>query len=303
MTLNFDFGKVTLTEFGVGRDDDDGRAFVAVPVDTEVQAVLREMAVATWEAMQKDAKDPAKYEPSEKHGGTEYLYLPLDDDLAASVRDLHTAENLPLDFHALADPDTVFCYFARMTDNKARRLTALRRAAQFKGVLKSRGRLMRLADDSLRIIDEPVFRLDNDFDILMDSASVHILRPGGFEFAGNLQRAILEAVPQNVRAIQKDLAFVDFASIEQYASKHPRAARYLSSIRGAKETKNVDRKALRELCASTGVDVTESKGMIFVAAGHEIGFLEVLDRRRYRLELVRGQPERFKATSRRKIDG
>jgi hypothetical protein len=34
-----------------------------------------------------------------------------------------------------------------------------------------------------------------------------------------------------------------------------------------------------------------------------MGFLEVLDRRRYELELVKGQPERFKAESRTKLNG
>ena len=38
---------------------------------------LREMVQATWDAMQRDKDGPAKYEPSEKHGSTEYLYLPL----------------------------------------------------------------------------------------------------------------------------------------------------------------------------------------------------------------------------------
>jgi len=33
-----------------------------------------------------------------------------------------------------------------------------------------------------------------------------------------------------------------------------------------------------------------------------MGFLEVLDRRRYRVELVKGSGERFKAGSRRKIE-
>jgi len=33
-----------------------------------------------------------------------------------------------------------------------------------------------------------------------------------------------------------------------------------------------------------------------------MGFLEVLDRRRYELELVKGLPERYKASSRRKIE-
>ena len=65
---------------------------------------------------------------------------------------------------------------------------------------------------------------------------VHILRPSGFEFAGQLQQAILDAVPENIKAIRKDLAFVDFDGIEAYAAKHPRAARYLASIRAQEET-------------------------------------------------------------------
>src|SRR5581483_3472712 len=113
MKLEFDIGNVTITEFGVGRDYGNGQTFVAVPVDGKVQSVLREMVAATWKAMQKDEDGPTKYQPSEKHGGTEYLYLPMDDDLAGTVRDLHEAANLSLHALALHDPAKVFCYFAR----------------------------------------------------------------------------------------------------------------------------------------------------------------------------------------------
>jgi hypothetical protein len=302
MKINFDFAAVSVTEFGVGRDEDHGQTFVSMSVDANVQTALREMTEATWEAMQRDADGPALYEPSEKHGSTEYLHLPLNDVLAAPIRDLHLATNLPIDSQALADPASVFCYFARMTDAKGRRLTGLRRATQFKGVLKSRG-LLRIDTDALRLIQERVFKLDNDFDLLVDSSHVHILRPSGFEFAGHLQEAILGAVPQNIAAIQKDLKFVAFADIQEYAGKHPRAARYLASIRGLKETSNIDKGALKRLCKSNGVEISESKGTITVSAGHELDFLEVLDRRRYQLELVKGSPERFRAGSRKKIDG
>ncbi len=302
MNLNFDIGNVMVTEFGVGRDDGNGQTFVAVPVDASVQAALREMVEATWEAMQRDVDGPGKYEPSEKHGGTEYLYLSLDDDLATSVRELHQAANLSVNASALAEPADVFCYFARLTDAKPQRLTALRRATQFKGILRSKGRLVRMLDDSLQIIEDTVFKLDGDFDLLVDSANVHILRPSGFEFAGKLQQAILDAVPDNIQAIAKDISFVEFSSLEEYASKHPRAARYLASIRAQGETNNIDKAALVRLCKQTGVEVTESNGKLAVDTGHEMGFLEVLDRRRYELELVKGQPERFKAASRRKIN-
>lgn len=301
MNLEFDIGNVTVTEFGVGRDDGNGQTFVAVPVDADVQAALREMVQATWDAMQKDEDGPAKYEPSEKHGATEYLYVDLADDLASSLRELHEAANLDIAAAALEDPSDVFCYFARLTDKKQRLLTALRRATQFKGVLKKR--LIRFVTDSLKLIDDRVFKLDNDFDLLVDSASVHILHPSGFEFAGELQQAILDAVPENIKAIRKDLAFVDFGGIEEYVGKHPRAARYLASIRGQEETKSIDKAALKSLCKRTGVEVSESKGKVIVSIGHEMGFLEVLDRRRYEVSLVKEMPERYRAASRRKING
>ena len=303
MKLEFDLGSVTVTEFGLGRDDGNGQTFVVVPVDAGVQGALREMVQATWAAMQKDEEGPAKYEPSEKHGGTEYLYLPLDDDLAGSVRELHDAASLNIDAAALSDPTDVFCYFARLTDKKKRRLTALRRATQFKGVLKSKNRLVRMLDDTLKIIEDTVFKLDNDFDLLVDSANVHIWRPSGFEFAGRLQQAILDAVPSNIAAIHKDLGFVEFDGIAAYASKHPRAARYLASIRGQEETRNIDKSLLKKLCKQTGVEVKESNGKVSVTNGHEMGFLEVLDRRRYEVSLVKEKPERYRAASRRKING
>lgn len=301
MNLEFDPGKMTLVEFGVGHDDGNGQTYVAVPVDTKVQDVLREMVQATWQAMQQDEDGPTRYEPSDKHGSVEYLYLPLDDDMAAGVRDLHEAVNLPMDAAALTSPADMFCYFVRLTDSRQRKLTALRRATQFKGIIKNKGRLIRLLDDTMQIVEDTLFKLDSDFDLLIDAKNVHILRPSGFEFAGKLQRAILDAVPSNVAAIKAELTFIEFDGIERYAAKHPRAARYLASIRGQEEMKDIDKVALKRLCKGTGVDVSESKGKVIIADGHEMAFLQVLDRRRYQLELVKDKPEKFVAGSRKLI--
>ncbi len=290
MKLNFDLTNVKLTEFGVG---------VYVPVDAGVQAALREMAADTWSSMQEESDDPPRYEPSEKHAGEEYVYLPLDDELSAPLKALHQAVNLVPNANVLADPGSVFCYFARLTDRKGRHLTALRRATQFKGVLKNR--LIRLANDALKIIEDKVFKLDTDFDLLIDEANVHILRPSGFEFVGQLQSAVLEAVPQNIKLIQKDIGFVDFDGIAAYAARHPRAARYLASIRGQKESKNIDKRKLKELCNATGVEIHEVSGKVVVDDDHVMGFLEVLDRRRYEIELVKDAPERYRAASRQPL--
>ena len=104
-----------------------------------------------------------------------------------------------------------------------------------------------------------------------------------------------------IAAIKAELTFIEFDGIGQYAAKHPRAARYLASIRAQEEMKNIDKAALKKLCKITGVDVSESKGKVFIADGHEMAFLQVLDRRRYQLELVKDKPEKFVAASRKPI--
>jgi hypothetical protein len=300
MMLEFDFNQIRTVEFGLGRDDGDGRTFCLIVVDVDVQDALQEMAEATWAAMQELTDTPPRYEPSEKHAGVEYLHLPLADDLAASMRELHEANNLPIDSAALNNPEIIFCYFARFTDTQGRRLTALRRATQFKGILKNR--LIRLVTDALKIVEDKIFKLDTDFDLLIDALNVHILRPSGFEFAGQLQAAIMAAVPNNVTAIKADLSFVNFDVIETYASQHSRAARYLASIRSQGEAQNIDRGRLIQLCTHTGVETEEANGQITVTEKHVMGFLEVLDRRRYEIELVADAPEQYRAASRSKLD-
>ena len=300
LELEFSLDEVKLVEFGIGRDDDE-QTFVAVPVDNGVQEVLQSMVLSTWQALQHDGDGATKYTPSDKHAEKDYLYLPVTDDMTAGVRRLHQAANLPIDAKALTVPGNVYCYFVRLTDERQRKLTALRRASQFKGIVKNKGRLVRWLDDTLQIVEDTIFKLDTDFDLLIDAKNVHILRPSGFEFAGKLQQAILNAVPDNVSAIKAELSFIEFDTIGHYAAKHPRAARYLASIRGQADMKHIDRTALEKLCKDTGVDIYDSKGKIIVADGHEMSFLQVLDRRRYRLELVRGKPERFVAANRKQI--
>lgn len=301
MKLDFALGDITVTEFGVGRDAEYGQEFVTLPVDAEVQGALIEMAEATWTSLQRGDEEPDKYQPSEKHATTEYLYIPLDDPLAEPLRDLHQSAQLPINASALADPSNVFSYFARLVDTNDRRLTAVRRASQFKGILKSRNRLVRMVDDTLEIIEDTVFKLDSAFDILIDNANVHILRPSGFEFLGRLQQAILDAVSANVERVRNDLTFVDFDGIEEYASTRPRAARYLASILSQDGLSRIDKPLLKKLSKQTAVDLSESKGKLTVAEGHEMGFLEVLDRRRYEVSLVKEQRELYRAGSRRRI--
>ena len=300
MNMDFNLSAITATEFGVGRETDGSTGFGAVPVDAGVKSALLSMAQATMDKIEFTDSAPGVYEPAEKHGSTEYLVVRSGGTLDAVIRELHNADSLAFDDARLSDPETISFYFARFTDDAHRRLTAIRRAAQFKGVLKRK--LLRFDDDTLKIVDDNVFKLDSDFDILVDSAYTHIWRPSAFEFIGRLKQVILDAVPANVGAIASDLPFIELSGIEEYAQSRPRAARYLASIR-SQALEGMDQGALIQLCNSTGVDIQEANGKIEVKAGGEMGFLEVLDRRRYRVELVPERPEQFRAPSRVRIDG
>ncbi len=224
----------------------------------------------------------------------------LEGGLATVVHNLHTADNLTPDPQGLAAPKKVFCYFARLFGQGGQSLTALKRAIWFKGLLKRP--LLHWFDDAYGIVDGPLFKLDLDFDILVDSQVIHILRPSGFEYVARIQREVLQAVPQIFSDLQADLPFVDLSSVEEFARDRSQAARLAASVRSRRRVENVNQIALLDQCGRTDVRVeTGENGRLRVAKGHELGFLEVLDRRRYDVELVTGAPEAFRAASRTKI--
>ena len=74
-------------------------------------------AADTWSAM-REKGDPDEYQPSEKYASLEYVYISTDDSLAVLLRDLHRANNVPLDATALEEPGNIFCYFARLSDQR-----------------------------------------------------------------------------------------------------------------------------------------------------------------------------------------
>ena len=188
-----------------------------------------------------------------------------------------------------------------MLDDGGRRITAIRRASGFKGVLKST-LLAQLTGDGLELYQGKMFKLDNDFDIIVDSEHVHVWRPNSFESVGRLKQDILDAVPNNIEAIEDAIDYIDFGAIHIYARERIMAARYLASIRAQVSEGPISKDALVSLCSYTNVAIEERNGKIFVAKENVMSFLEVLDRRRYGIELVEGQREQFRASSRQRID-
>ena len=307
MKFDLDLQKIDSIEFGVGRDDRVDAPFVAAPIDPSVRGALIEMVTATMDAMLRNNEKPESYSPSEKYTSTEYLIFPLGDTLgvteteptASMLLNLHSnRDSFTNDADALKNPDKIYCYFVKLRDNQGKVLTAVRRSTYFKGILKKK--ILRMDDDALRIVDDDLFKLDIDFDLLIDSENFHIWRPSSFESLGALQEEILNSVQANIQQIGQEVSFIDFDPILAYASTRPRAARYIASIKN-QQLQNIDKEKLINYCNKTGVHVFTKNGLICINQSSEMDFLEVLDRRRFEIDLSSGEAELFRAASRKLI--
>jgi hypothetical protein len=297
--LTFDLATVDVIEFGVGRETANGVQFVVIPTDEDIKAALQDMALQTVEALSKH--DEVAFAPAEKYDSVENVVTATNGEYAGILADLHRAQMLPMLATALSDPEQIVCYFARLSRADGKRLTCVRRATQFKGILKSR--LIQVITDALKIVEERTFKLDNDFDLLIDDDHIHILRASGFVVLSGIEGVVLAAVPQNIARLQANLPFVDFTSISNYAATHSRAAKVLASICSEGEANNVSKERLIAACNECGAEVQIIVDQVRPQAGHELSFLMVLDRRLFRVQLVEGQIERYQAGSRRLVQG
>ncbi len=298
--IRFDIDSVRTVEFGVGRDAEDP-SFVRVPVEGDVTDALCTMVRSTIADIQ-GSEEPRQYEPSEKYASTEYLKCALSRDYVSAIRRVHSGSNLSEDRDALREPGAVFCYFAKLGDPQGRRLTALRRASQFKGILRSPLMHRAQLSDDYRLYAKQMFKLDSGFDLLVDGETIHIWRPSGFEYLARLGSQVLAAASESFSRIREQLPFMNLESVEDYASKRVRAARLVAAIRSRERATGIDQAALVRQCRRTEVRVEVcDDGRFRVSEGNELAFLEVLDRRRYDVELVEGGREAFRAESRKRL--
>ena len=299
--LDFTLDEITSVEFGVGHRLNGEPTFGLIPVNKLATRALRQSLSKTWQGMTKE-EDSKEFDPADQLAATAYLYLDLRNPMASLFRNLQDAENLPGDSTTLATMDRAFCYFARFTDRDSKRLTALRRATQFKSLRKQSGLMIWQSDTlELELLPTPVFKLNADFDLLLDSALAHILHPKGFVSIGDIAGYILAAVADNIDAIAPQLGFVNLDPIADYANDNIRAATYLTSIKNQNWAQGFNKVTLMAFCRDNDIEVTERNQKIEVPPNRILDFLQVLDRRRYEFNLADGPPEHFKATNRQQI--
>jgi Domain of unknown function (DUF4868) len=184
-------------------------------------------------------------------------------------------------------------------DNGGRKLLGVRQATQFKGAFK--GHFLSVIDDTLRMVPDHVFKLDNQFDFLITARHVYILHPAGFERVSEIEAFVLGRAKQKTLELAQKVKFLDFGDLSEYVGKHKRAARLVAALHGRTDLAAVRRTLFCKAAEETSVSLDEVGRKLAPRKGSEIGCLELLDNRRYVTALTPGSKPAFVASSRRPV--
>ena len=295
--MDFDFGEIRQTRFGVGIKQGGEMRLYGVGPDDSVRATLGEMAEDTWNRMAETDEDPVEYDPASTYDGSDYLAVMLDDPLAEVFREIHETQTFEPGGNILENPARISCYFARLVDGNGLSLTAVRRATQFKGMVKKKGRMVRIGNDSVTLVPHDVFLLDDEFDVLVDDDMVHILHPGGFVQVGGLNAIVRAAASRNLTKLKDTLGFLDWEFDTDSWKCSLGVARRLSSV-ARQQLQGISVDLLKDRCHAGAVPFTQTANGLSFSEDSMPGLLDALGRRFYEQELIPGVKERYRAGNR-----
>jgi len=286
-------------QFGICRGDLHLGDSTIIPVDETVQGLIQQMILATRREMDLDQPHVRlpRYEPSQDYRVGSHAALPLANRLANQLRAFYEMENRPIDGNALAEPQAITAYFAIVHDHEGNKLVAIRRATQFKGVLKAH--LIRFVNDSLRAVPDRVFKLDSEFDLLIVDQAIYVHSIPAFEHLAGIDDQLRAAAIENTQELGQLLTEFDFDGMVPFVQGHKRAARLVAALRARDDLEATSATNFRRECGRSGISVNTVDGKLCPDAGHELAFLQMLDRRRYVVSLVAGRRERYEAGSRK----
>lgn len=128
-------------EFGVClKDKKNSEQLGLIPVDREVQEVLISMLSSTKTKLKCEVKGQKqeKFEYSQKYSDQETLYMPFDDENLAKIKEIYYKRNIDTCAGFIKEIKKIWYYFVIFTGDKGEKVIAFRKAAQFKGVIKSK---------------------------------------------------------------------------------------------------------------------------------------------------------------------
>lgn len=204
-----------------------------------------------------------------------------------------------LDDH-IRDIDYYFCEFRDAANAK---IVGVKKAVQFKTTLAARNKLARLVNDTLQIIEENVVKIDPLFDALITDQNIFILKPRAVEYIADMVTHVAGAATEKVRHIHDNIAFLDLSRIEEKISSHPKMARMAASIAARDDLAEFQQDKIVALATQHGVVFKEIDGRLQCRVSDEAKLLEILDARRYHLDLANDGGDPYRASARQRVSG
>ena len=300
MRDEFDFDHIRSVEFcvSVATNGDDHINYL-VPIDQSVQNALKQVLHTTLADIEPDEDDWSLYELSEKYGSKESLRADISAAEMAAVRVLHEEEGWEINARILTNPKKITYYFGVFRDSQGRKVLGVRQATQFKGAFK--GHFLSVIDDTLKMVPDHVFKLDNEFDFLVTAQHVYILRPAGFERVAEIEEYASARAREMTLGLAEKVKFLDFGGLSKYVGKHRRAARLVATLHSRNDLATIKRTMFCKSAEETGVALENVGRKLAPGKGSEIACLELLDNRRYITTLKPGPKPAFVASSRRPV--
>lgn len=287
-------------EFGICTIIEGQQAIVRIPIDDSVRTMLYEMHEEFYNTYSGIVGDPEQYQPSEKYGTTEKLIISLNNENLASLQELYNQINIPIANVALGEiACSITYYFAIFRHENGFKQIAVKRPSTFKGLLRKK--LIQFIDDTLQVLPDNVFKLDNDFDFIIHENLIDILHPTGFNFIANIDEEILRSAAATTRQLAARIQFINFNYLADFVGRSKTAAKLVASIKSRDDLERTSQEKLLEKCARIGVAVREENGQLMPEENDIVRFLEILDRRGYDFDITDDQPEIYVASSRKRI--
>lgn len=297
---DIDIGSIASVNFGIALRSNGNLYFV--PTDLGLKGTLEEMITFTVAALNAAQGDWQAYDISEDYGQRRRVYCNRDNEYMVAFSTLFDAGALD-DLTNLPDHvNDIEYYFAEITDNQNRRMVGVRKATQFKGTVKAKNRLARMIDDTLSIIEDTVFKLDNEFDVLITDANVYILNNAKTQQLADITSLVAATARGKIQVIEDTITFLDLSRVKEKIEKHPRVARYAASIAQNPLIANFQREKIETLAKQHGIVFKELEtGKLQCRVKDEAKLMELLDARRYHLDLADNGGDPYRATGRQKV--
>jgi hypothetical protein len=300
MLPDFDFDNVDerATNLYVRQGTGKNSEFSTVHIDTRVREILLDALLETMESMRFFGTEATLYDPSNDLGYRDFLYFPLDDELATGARVLTEIGDPPPIQNPLEVLPKINMYMAKFRDLQDRELLAVASVSNF-GKYVQNHRFTWVFGNELTVVDRAQFRLESDFDFLIDSSNIFIHRHKTFERICGFSDALVDAMTANLTHVAEQLQFVHFEGISLGLGKSVTAAREVAAIRANRFYENLDAQRLQSGCAKLNIRYEVRDGVMHIDEEDHQKFLFLLSRKFLEIDLRTDGVELYQVAGRR----